>query len=99
MSDANRRNAAACECGKPIAELIEEGFETLVDGYIVCSVCGRRMDLGDESGGVLGEVLSAALGDFQDGIKKIVDDFRPDPDRAGRDCACHGGCESADGLR
>ncbi|HAI85878.1 MAG TPA: hypothetical protein DCL63_02665 [Firmicutes bacterium] len=97
MNDAHEHGIAACKCGRPIVELIEEGFETLVEGYIVCSRCGQRMELDDESGRALGEALGAALGNFQDGIKKIAYDFKPDPDKAGRSCASHGGCGSRRG--
>jgi hypothetical protein len=73
-----------CECGKPYVEMIEESFETFVEGYVVCSKCGRRIDVEGE----FAEVLGAALGQLQDGWKKIADHMRPDPSKG--ECNCGG---------
>lgn len=35
--------------------MIDESFETLIEGYVVCSRCGHRMELDDESGRALRE--------------------------------------------
>ena len=75
-----------CECGKPYIEMMEESFETFVEGYVVCSKCGRRIEVEGE----FAEALGAALGQLQDGWKKIADDLKPIPRRAVR-CGGHGG--------
>lgn len=92
MNNADEQGTVGCRCGRSIAELIEDSFETLVEGYVVCSRCGCRMELDAESGTPLRDALGAALGDLQDGVKKIADDFKPDPDKVDRGCGGRGGC-------
>lgn len=76
-----------CECGKPYIEMMEESFETFVEGYVVCSKCGRRIEVEGE----FAEALGAALGQLQDGWKKIADDLKPDPSKGQCGCGGHGG--------
>jgi hypothetical protein len=75
----------SCECGKPYVEIIEDSFETLLEDYVVCSKCGRRIEVEGE----FAQVLSAALGQLQDGLKKIADDMRPG-ERSKGGCGCGG---------
>lgn len=76
-----------CECGKPYVEMIEDSFESLLEGYVVCSKCGKRVEVEGE----FAEALGAAVGQFYDGIKKIADDMRPE-DGSKDECGCGGHC-------